>query len=89
MANALQENLQQLRSRVQAGPVGAFFRWWFGELKQAMPASWQARLQLAQGNLAEAVSWAEPFEVAMKGAKITAPFDLINEFSMLTLARVC
>lgn len=50
--------------------------------------AWQARLQLAQGNLAEAVSWTEPFEVAMKGAKITAPFDLINEFSMLTLARV-
>jgi general secretion pathway protein L len=47
MANALQQNLQQLRSRVQAGPVGAFFRWWFGELKQAMPASWQARLQHA------------------------------------------
>lgn len=47
MANALQQNLQQLRSRVQAGPVGAFFRWWFGELKQAMPASWQAKLQHA------------------------------------------
>ncbi len=24
-----------------------FFRWWLGELKQAMPASWQAKLQHA------------------------------------------
>lgn len=47
MANALQQNIQQLRNRVQASPVGSFFRWWFGELKQAMPPSWQARLQHA------------------------------------------
>jgi general secretion pathway protein L len=47
MANALQQNLHQLRTRVQAGPVGVFFRWWFGELKQAMPASWRAKLQHA------------------------------------------
>jgi general secretion pathway protein L len=47
MANALQQNIQQLRSRVQASPVGSFFRWWLGELKQAMPASWRARLQHA------------------------------------------
>ncbi len=47
MANALEQQFQQLRSRVQTGPVGKFFRWWFTELKQAMPASWQARLQHA------------------------------------------
>jgi len=47
MSNALQQNFQQLRGRIQAGPVGAFFRWWFGELKQAMPASWRAKLQHA------------------------------------------
>ncbi len=47
MANALQQNIQQLRNRVQASPVGSFFRWWLGELKQAMPVSWQARLQHA------------------------------------------
>ena len=47
MANALQQNFQQLRNRLRASPVGAFFRWWLGELKQAMPESWQARLQHA------------------------------------------
>jgi general secretion pathway protein L len=48
MANAFEQNIQQLRSRVQTGPVGHFFRWWLGELKQAMPAAWQARLQHAR-----------------------------------------
>jgi len=47
MANALEQNVQQLRNRLQAGPAGSFFRWWLGELKQAMPASWQTRLQHA------------------------------------------
>jgi len=47
MANALEQNFQQIRSRVQAGPVGSFFRWWLRELKQAMPASWQVKLQHA------------------------------------------
>jgi general secretion pathway protein L len=47
MANALEQNIQQLRNRVRASPIGSFFRWWLGELKQAMPASWQARLQHA------------------------------------------
>jgi general secretion pathway protein L len=48
MANALEQNIQQLRNRVQAGPAGQFFRWWLAELKQAMPAAWQARLQHAR-----------------------------------------
>ena len=48
MANALEQNIQQLRNRVQTGPAGQFFRWWLGELKQAMPGAWQARLQHAR-----------------------------------------
>jgi len=47
MANALEQNFQRFRSRVQSGPVGSFFRWWLSELKQAMPSSWQAKLQHA------------------------------------------
>lgn len=47
MNNALTEKLQQLRGRVQAGPVGQFFGWWIGELREAMPASWQEKLQHA------------------------------------------
>jgi general secretion pathway protein L len=47
MANALEQYAQQLRLRVQTGPVGKFFNWWFHELKLAMPVSWQERLQHA------------------------------------------
>jgi general secretion pathway protein L len=47
MANALKQNIQQMRNRLRAGPVGSFFRWWLSELGQVMPASWQARLQHA------------------------------------------
>lgn len=32
---------------MQTGQVGKFFRWWLGELRQAMPAAWQERLQHA------------------------------------------
>jgi general secretion pathway protein L len=48
MANALEQNFQQLRIRVQTGPAGQFFRWWLGELRQAMPSTWQAKLQHAR-----------------------------------------
>lgn len=47
MANAIVENLQQLRGRVQAGPAGKFLRWWFEELRQVLPESWRARLRYA------------------------------------------
>jgi general secretion pathway protein L len=47
MANALEQKLQQFQGRIQSGPLGKFFQWWFEELKQAMPASWQEKLQHA------------------------------------------
>jgi LuxR family maltose regulon positive regulatory protein len=50
--------------------------------------AWQARLQLARGNLTEAESWAETVEIEIKEAETTGPFDLIHEFILLTLARV-
>ena len=56
MANALEQNLIQLKSRVQNGPVGQFFRWWVEELKQALPAPWQAKLQHAMRRLTFEVS---------------------------------
>ncbi|MDX1380876.1 MAG: PilN domain-containing protein [Xanthomonadales bacterium] len=43
----IREKWQELRSRVQSGQVGKFLRWWLGELRQAMPASWQEKLQHA------------------------------------------
>jgi hypothetical protein len=47
MANAFQNNLQQLWARVRTGPVGKFFHWWIGELSQALPPAWQQKLQHA------------------------------------------
>ena len=37
MASAIQEKIQQLKSRVQTGPVGQFFAWWIEELRLALP----------------------------------------------------
>jgi len=47
MANFLTNQVQYWSSRVRNGPVAAFCRWWFGELKQALPQRWQERLQHA------------------------------------------
>ena len=47
MANAFEIKLKDWRSRVQTGPAGKFFHWWFGELRQALPSSWQQKLQHA------------------------------------------
>ena len=52
MASAIQEKLQQLKNRVQTGPVGQFFAWWIEELRLALPESWQARLQHAMRRVA-------------------------------------
>lgn len=50
--------------------------------------AWRARLQLAQGSLAEAELWAATVEAGMEGAEIAGPFDPMHEFALLTLARV-
>lgn len=47
MAIALNNKIQYWSARVRSGPAGEFFRWWFGELRQVLPASWRERLQHA------------------------------------------
>ena len=47
MANAFQNKLQQVWAQVRTGPVGKFFHWWLGELRQSLPAHWQQKLQHA------------------------------------------
>lgn len=47
MALALNNTIQYWRARVQHGPVGQFFRWWLGELRELLPLSWQEKLQLS------------------------------------------
>ena len=52
MASAIQEKLQQLKHRVQTGPVGQFFAWWIEELRLALPESWRSKLQHAMRRVA-------------------------------------
>jgi len=52
MASALQQKIQDLKGRVQTGPVGQFFAWWFEELRLALPESWQRRLKHAMRRVA-------------------------------------
>ena len=52
MASAIQEKIQQLKSRVQTGPVGQFFAWWIEELRLALPETWQRKLQHAMRRVA-------------------------------------
>ena len=47
MLNVIENKLLQLLAWLKAGPAGKFFRWWTGELRQAMPAAWQQKLQHA------------------------------------------
>lgn len=47
MFKVFEEKLHLIINGLKAGPVGVFFRWWIEELRLAMPASWQQKLQHA------------------------------------------
>ena len=47
MLKVFEEKLLQLLNWLKAGPAGKFFRWWVDELRLAMPATWQRKLQHA------------------------------------------
>jgi len=47
MPKVFEEKLMQIFSWLKAGPAGTFLRWWFEELRQAMPAAWQQKIQHA------------------------------------------
>jgi len=47
MQKVFEEKLLQLIGWLKAGPAGKFLRWWIEELRQAMPAAWQQKLQHA------------------------------------------
>jgi general secretion pathway protein L len=51
MAIALNNSIQNIRSRFVNGPAGQFFRWWGEELRNAMPAKLRARMQYARRKL--------------------------------------
>ena len=47
MLKVFEDKLLQIFAWLKAGPAGTFFRWWTEELRQAMPAVWQRKLQHA------------------------------------------
>jgi len=47
MLNLLENKLLQGLAWLKAGPAGQFFRWWTAELRLAMPAGWQQKIQHA------------------------------------------
>ncbi|MCP4048196.1 MAG: hypothetical protein GY732_19645 [Gammaproteobacteria bacterium] len=51
MAIALNNSIQNIRLRFENGPAGQFFRWWWEELRNAMPAKLRARMQYARRKL--------------------------------------
>jgi general secretion pathway protein L len=51
MAIALNNTIQNLGYRFANGPVGQFLNWWRGELRNAMPARFRARMQYARRRL--------------------------------------
>jgi LuxR family transcriptional regulator, maltose regulon positive regulatory protein len=59
-----------------------------GSVEIELLRAWQARLHLAQGDLADAGLWAEMLETKFKEADIAGPFDPQREFELLTLARI-
>ncbi len=51
MATTIKNKVQYWLVRIQNGPVGEFFAWWWHELKQLLPEAWQDRLRLATRRL--------------------------------------
>ena len=44
MASTLTVQIEHYRQRLQNSQLGQFFRWWGGELRGMLPASWRAKL---------------------------------------------
>lgn len=76
---AAQDYLQKAEQVVRRSPAS---------LEIQFVRTWQARLQLAQGHLAEAGQWAGTMETEAQGLETTARLTLQQEFALLTLARI-
>jgi general secretion pathway protein L len=51
MASVLENQVHKLRARFQGSQAARFLQWWWGELRQMLPATWQARMQHARRRL--------------------------------------
>jgi general secretion pathway protein L len=48
MATAIENQIQNIRSRLQGSQLAHFLRWWGGELRELLPAELKARMQHAR-----------------------------------------
>ena len=76
MANALEQQINDLRNRLRTGPVGTFFTWWVEELRLALPESWQEKLQHATRRLA-VVPGDDKLEFALVENRRLSPLGIV------------
>jgi general secretion pathway protein L len=84
MANAFIEKLKEWWRQVQNGPVGKFFHWWVGELRLALPLSWQQKLQHALRRVTVGVD----SESLLLGVDENRRMRLLDTFPLSHNARV-
>ena len=86
MANAFEQKLQQIGGRLRSGPVGSFFRWWITELGQAMPASWQQKLQHALRRVVLKPS-ADSLTIAVDENRVIKPLQTLSPGQDMALQK--
>ncbi len=59
MATALENQLHDLRLRFHSSQFGRFLQWWWAELRDLLPTTWQARLQHARRRVIMGISGQE------------------------------
>jgi general secretion pathway protein L len=86
MANAFEQKFRQIGERLRSGPAGSFFRWWINELGQAMPASWQQKLQhaLRRVVLKPAV---DSLIIAVDANRVIEPLQTLSPGQDITLQK--
>jgi len=77
MLKVLEEKLLQLMNRLKAGPAGMFMRWWIEELRLAMPASWQQKLQHAMRRVTLAVD-GDALKVGLDENRTLQPLEVFS-----------
>jgi len=84
MFKMFESKMLQIVAWLKAGPAGKFFRWWTEELRQAMPAAWQQKLQHALRRVTLALQ-GDSLKV---GVDETRSLKILEEFSIAQKASL-
>ena len=77
MAIALNNTIQNIRFRLANGPAGQFFKWWGGELRNAMPSQLRDRMQYARRKLLMQIG-DEDIVFSVDNAKVIQSLDAVT-----------